>query len=314
MIARPLAAALRHGAAARHLHLRSRRTHTYTRTHTRTFRKQLPPLHALNGAFSSSEVSSAQSALGKRSPMFYVPVLSDAVARKEALVTLPEEESKHLKVIRVGEGTAVQLCDGRGRVVHGRVEVVGSKKEPARVRVERIETQVDVANNTNSPAWHVGVACGSLKGSRGDWMVEKCAEIGARSLTPLMTARSMRVGGKDRERYERLAVSVMKQSLQAWKMEVREACDLFEFLDGFGEGARVFVGAESAVGFGDVLREEREERVTDAVVLVGPEGDFTPEELDGLVERGVKPVGLGARRLRTETAAIVMLSTGMVMM
>jgi 16S rRNA (uracil1498-N3)-methyltransferase len=261
--------------------------------------------------------------------MFYVPDLATFLPSRPAPVSvaLPDDESKHAGVLRLAVGSPVQLCDGRGRVVQGKVDVVGSKKQPARVLVEGVEVVAPVT----STAWHVAVACGSLKGSRGDWLVEKCAEIGAATLTPVLTARSQRVGAKERERYERIAVSVMKQSLQAWKMDVCAPCGLFEYLDGLDAGraasatsatsatstTRVFVGAESAGGFGEVLCACREpsvdgRRVEKAVVLVGPEGDFTPEELEGLLARGVTPVGLGARRLRTETAAVVMLSAGIV--
>ena len=258
--------------------------------------------------------------------MFYVPDLATFLPSRPAPVSvaLPDDESKHAGVLRLAVGSPVQLCDGRGRVVQGKVDVVGSKKQPARVLVEVGEVGEVVAPVT-STAGHVAVACGSLKGSRGDWLVEKCAEIGAATLTPVLTARSQRVGAKERERYERIAVSVMKQSLQAWKMDVCAPCGLFEYLDGLDAGraasatstTRVFVGAESAGGFGEVLCAFREpsvdgRRVEKAVVLVGPEGDFTPEELEGLLARGVTPVGLGARRLRTETAAVVMLSAGIV--
>jgi 16S rRNA (uracil1498-N3)-methyltransferase len=261
--------------------------------------------------------------------MFYVPDLATFLPSRPAPVSvaLPDDESKHAGVLRLAVGSPVQLCDGRGRVVQGKVDVVGSKKQPARVLVEvgEVVEVVEVVAPVTSTAWHVAVACGSLKGSRGDWLVEKCAEIGAATLTPVLTARSQRVGAKERERYERIAVSVMKQSLQAWKMDVCAPCGLFEYLDGLDAGraasatsaTRVFVGAESAGGFGEVLCACREpsvdgRRVEKAVVLVGPEGDFTPEELEGLLARGVTPVGLGARRLRTETAAVVMLSAGIV--
>jgi len=261
--------------------------------------------------------------------MLYVPDLAAFLPSRSrpvpVSVALPEDESKHAGVLRLAVGSPVQLCDGRGRVVQGKVDVVGSKKQPARVLVEVVEV-VEVVSPASSTAWHVAVACGSLKGSRGDWLVEKCAEIGAATLTPVLTARSRRVGPKDQARYERIAVSVMKQSLQAWKMDVCAPCGLFEYLDGVDAGGdgraagttRVFVGAESAGGFGEVLCACRapgvdgRRRIEKAVVLVGPEGDFTPEELEGLLARGVTPVGLGARRLRTETAAVVMLSAGIV--
>ncbi len=255
--------------------------------------------------------------------MFYAPEMGTGVA-PGAVVVLSAEETKHATtVLRLKEGAVVQMCDGRGRVVAGVLEAVGGKRAGARVRVggsigEGGEVRVpNVVEEAGRVRFHMGVACGSLKGSRGDWLVEKCAEIGARRLTPLVTERGREVGLRERHaRYERLAVSVMKQSLQGWKMEVRDALGLFDFVDGLdvrgvggvGGTTQVFVGAESSTSsFGDVLAGLRgldateEGGIREVVILVGPEGDFTPEELDGLLEQGVTPVGVGEHRLRTET-------------
>lgn len=265
----------------------------------------------------NSSLGSSQASLGKRPPMFYAPDMG-AVVAPGAVVVLSAEETKHATtVLRLKEGAVVQLCDGRGAVVGGVLEAVGGKRAGARVRVEGgtaggRQTSAPGTTIDSGVRFHMGVACGSLKGSRGDWLVEKCAEIGARRMTPLVTARGREVGLRERHaRYERLAVSVMKQSLQGWKMEVGEAVGLFDFVDGLdvrGGGGKtlVFVGAESAASFGDVLAGLRGVAgagvgAREVVILVGPEGDFTPEELEGLLERGVMPVGVGEHRLRTET-------------
>ena len=265
--------------------------------------------------------------------MFYAPDMGAEMA-PGAVVVLSAEETKHATtVLRLKEGAVVQVCDGRGRVVDGELEAVGGKRAGARVRVGvnmnmeeggGVDTSdvVKGVSRDGKVRFHVGVACGSLKGSRGDWLVEKCAEIGARRLTPLVTVRGREVGLRERHgRYERLAVSVMKQSLQGWKMEVGEAVGLFDFIDrldlrGGGGAMQVFVGAESAAAFGDVLAglrgvdaegvdaegvDAEGDGVREVVILVGPEGDFTPEELEGLLARGVTPVGVGEHRLRTET-------------
>ena len=301
-----------------------------------------------------SSVVSSQVLLGKRAPMFYVPEVGGLGSLEGRYVELSMEETKHATmVLRLQEGAEVQLCDGRGTVVNGVVasvggrrgggKSVGGKRAQVRITTSTKNGTSDVMEKTGDVVFHVGVACGTLKGSRGDWMVEKCAEIGARRMTPLVTARGRGEGGEGRyARYERLAISVMKQSLQGWKMEVGDVCGLSEFLGGLldGEGRNgqggergerderqekkeheiqederrtvVFVGAESGDSFWEVLTGLNRKVVREVVILVGPEGDFTPDEMEGLLARGVRPVRVGSHRLRTETAAIVLLSAAKV--
>jgi 16S rRNA (uracil1498-N3)-methyltransferase len=240
-------------------------------------------------------------------------------------VMLNGDESRHARtVLRLADGSEVQLCDGNGVVVGGLVEfdtvaegngMRGKRKsrgksssgpQPVYIRIvgdPKVHTRTLIQ-------WHVAVACGSLKGGRSDWLIEKCAELGACRLTPILTERSPDIK-REAERWERLTVSVMKQSLQPFKMEICAPCQLGVFLESqsLGSGSQAFVGAEGASAtLGSALDKHGENKTTERVLIIGPEGDFSPEELEQMVEKGVIPVTMGNRRLRTETAAIAMLS------
>jgi len=274
----------------------------------------------------------------KRAPMFYYSHhkrgSGDGASlgkrlehyRRGDVITLSDEESRHAcMVLRLDEKSEMDICDGRGTVVRGSLlpAIVDSEMQDGNERGKKrrrnakkslsqngamvMVTADPVKHPVPAAEWHVAVACGSLKGGRGDWLVEKCAEIGALEFTPLLTERSPKLGGSDgagrEERWERLSVSVMKQSLQPYKMIVHEPCTIQEFLDSHN-GSEMYVGAEGAEPLRTVFDGNRNK----GTLLVGPEGDFTLEELEMIAEAGAHVVGLGQRRLRSETAAIVMLS------
>eukprot|EP00192_Tetraselmis_astigmatica_P024955 CAMPEP_0117652930 /NCGR_PEP_ID=MMETSP0804-20121206/2910_1 /TAXON_ID=1074897 /ORGANISM="Tetraselmis astigmatica, Strain CCMP880" /LENGTH=195 /DNA_ID=CAMNT_0005459051 /DNA_START=663 /DNA_END=1250 /DNA_ORIENTATION=+ len=169
--------------------------------------------------------------------------------------------------------------------------------------------------------WVVAAGCGSLKGGRSDWLVEKSCELGAFALQPLLTARSERMGAKrdkgeeggGREaRLERVALAATKQSLRAHGMEVRKSLGIAELAAAVEKAPVALLATAGAPGLFDVLRQQSQELTQhsgqECLLIIGPEGDFTDEELDCLKSAGALPVGLGENRLRTETAAIALLS------
>lgn len=240
-------------------------------------------------------------------------------------VMLSSDESRHARtVLRLAHGSDVKLCDGHGVVVAGQVEYDIPEVDlmPARGGKKRSRTKGSsgsqqhiyirvvedpIIHDMPEKQWHVAVACGSLKGGRADWLIEKCAEVGATRFTPLLTLRSPDMK-READRWERLAVSVMKQSLQPYKMEICAPCSLDVLLESCSDSC-AYVGAEGApVAFGSALENRMETSGKENVLIVGPEGDFTSEELEFMMGKGVTPVTMGNRRLRTETAAIAMLS------
>lgn len=218
---------------------------------------------------------------------FYAPDLSGLS------YTLPEDESKHaVRVLRLQPGDAVELIDGRGGVFGAEV----ADDNPKRCQL-RITREQQVARR----AYAVHVAVAPTKNlDRMEWLVEKATEIGIDRLSFLRCARSERRELK-LDRLERIAVSALKQSGQAWLPQLDELMDFGAFLATLdpattfiahlAEGERISLAQMAALGPG-------------CCVLIGPEGDFTPEEINQALARGIRPVTLGQTRLRTETAAL----------
>lgn len=208
---------------------------------------------------------------------------------------LPEEEAGHcLRVLRLGVGDEVMLTDGRGYFYRAVISAATGKRCQVRV-TETIEQE---------PFWrgHLHLALAPTKNmDRMEWLAEKATEIGFDELTFLNCRFSERKVIKT-ERVEKIVVSAVKQSLKARKPVVNEMTDFRRFMEREFTGqkfiAHCYEGEKPLLR--DVLRKDE-----DAVVLIGPEGDFSPEEVALAAEKGFQAVSLGKSRLRTETAALV---------
>jgi len=212
--------------------------------------------------------------------------------------TLPEDESKHaVRVLRLGAGDAVELLDGRG----GRYQAAVADANPKRCQL-RITAHEQVA--PRSYFTHVAVAP-TKNLDRMEWLVEKAVEVGVERISFLRCARSERRELK-LERLEKIAISALKQSGQTWLPQLDELTDFAAFLK----------EVEPVTSFIAHLEEgERTDLKQVAAlaprccVLIGPEGDFTPAEIEQALQLGIRPVTLGASRLRTETAALAAVFT-----
>ena len=198
------------------------------------------------------------------------------------------------------------------------------------------------------PEWHLVVACGGLKGGRADWLVEKSAELGAASLVPLKTERSPTVGpdrgdrkgnkgkgGRGRRdagnagddgdddddaflsgregRWSRVASAASKQCLRAHALRIAPPLAFDHLLERVRSADVALLAAAGAPPLRRVMEENaerfgKEKRNAGGLLLVGPEGDFTDEELARLAEAGAVAVGLGPLRLRVETAAVAIMA------
>ena len=220
--------------------------------------------------------------------LFYVPEID---RRQE----LPEEEAAHcVRVLRLSEGDEIMLTDGKGSFYKGRISAVGGKRCAFTVEERRAQ-----------PALWQGrlhLAMAPTKNmDRTEWMAEKATEIGFDELSFLQCRFSERKVIKT-ERIEKIVVSAMKQSLKARKPQVNEMMPFDRFVRQPFAGdkfiAHCYEGEKPLLK--DVLSP-----VADTLVLVGPEGDFSPEEVELALSCGFRPVSLGRSRLRTETAALV---------
>lgn len=212
---------------------------------------------------------------------------------------LPEEEAGHcLRVLRLGVGDEVMLADGKGCFYKAVISAATGKRCQVKV-LEKTEQQ---------PFWkgHLHLAMAPTKNmDRIEWFVEKATEIGFDELSFLNCRFSERKVIKT-ERIEKIVVSAMKQSLKAWKPVVNEMTDFGKFMQRDFTGqkfiAHCYEGEKSLLK--DVLRSGE-----DALVLIGPEGDFSREEVEKAEAMGFRAISLGQSRLRTETAALVAVHT-----
>lgn len=208
---------------------------------------------------------------------------------------LPEEEAAHcLRVLRLSLGDKITLTDGKGYFYEAQISVASAKR-----------CSVSILNKTFQPFYwrgHLHLAMAPTKNmDRTEWFAEKATEIGIDEISFLNCRFSERKVLKV-ERIEKIVVSAVKQSLKARKPQINEMTSFDKFVRQDFPGdkfiAHCYAGEKPLLK--DVLSNEK-----DTLVLVGPEGDFSPEEVELALSCGFRPVSLGMSRLRTETAALV---------
>lgn len=226
---------------------------------------------------------------------YFAPDLEDVSERLE----LGGEEVHHLaRAARHRPGDVVGLTNGRGLVVTARVESVA--------RDRAVLVVLDRFPGHGEPALSLTLGVGLIAPNRFEWLVEKAVEIGVVKIVPLSTDRSERRRGVRLERLRRIAVAATKQCQRAVVPEIVPPLRLEEFATSAGQ-YDVAVLAEPA-GKQDIASALRGAEVgaapRSALGLVGPEGGFSPAEVDLALSSGFVSVSLGSRRLRTETAAL----------
>lgn len=206
---------------------------------------------------------------------------------------LSDDEAHHARtVLRLQAGAHVGLLDGQGNTAVA--EILSTDKRRTEVRV------LSSANTGRERRNHIHLAVAPTKQmERFEWMLEKCTEIGVDRITPLLTDRTERARLR-RDRLERILIGAMKQSQRTWLPVLDETTTITDLLDGGISPQRWFGWCEGTrPALAACYRPDE-----DVVLFIGPEGDFTPDEAAQLIASGSAPVGLGAARLRTETAAV----------
>lgn len=225
--------------------------------------------------------------------IFYAPDI-------ERTLTLPESDSQHaVRVLRMMPGDPIEVIDGAGhrfscRLLdthskHAAVEIIGRHDMPL-----SWSQQITVAV---APTKHM---------DRMEWMVEKLTEIGVNRIVPLLSERSERKVIKT-ERLEKIAVSAMKQSLKSVLPIIDPLTPVNNFITECDTGQRFIAHCDN--GSPRNLLARAYHAFTPAAIMIGPEGDFTPAEVELALAQGWLPVTLGDNRLRTETAAVVACDT-----
>lgn len=219
--------------------------------------------------------------------LFYTPDISG----NEYLMS--PDESKHcVRVLRLQKDDIVQLIDGRG----GLFEAVIVSPDPKKTQL-RITNEIREYQKRNH---YLHIAVAPTKNiERLEWFLEKATEIGIDEITPIICERSERKEVK-KDRLERVITSAVKQSLKAYHPKLNEALKYKDFIKQVSGQCYI---AHCMDGEKNQLKEQisLHHRYT---VLIGPEGDFTPAELEAALNYQCKPISLGTSRLRTETAAL----------
>ena len=208
---------------------------------------------------------------------------------------LPQEEAGHcLRVLRMKEGDSLRITDGKGSFYNAVITAAQGKR--CMIHIESEERQ--------QPLWkghlHIALAPTKLM-DRNEWFVEKAVEIGVDEITFLKTEHSERDVIK-MERIEKIAVSAMKQSQKAALPVLNGMTAFRSFMDTDFKGDKYIAHCEPG---SKVLLQDAVVPGHDSLVIIGPEGDFSPAEIEMALKAGFKPVSLGPSRLRTETAALV---------
>lgn len=219
--------------------------------------------------------------------LFYCPDIDNSI------YTLNEEESKHcIRVLRMHAGDRFQITDGRGNLF----EVEITDEHPKRCSVRVIST----LSNYEAKDFFLHIAVAPTKNiSRFEWFLEKATEMGIHEISPIICDHSERKDVKT-SRLEKVIIAAIKQSLKAYLPKLNPSLSFSSFIKQDFKGQKFIAYCD-----GDHINlKDQYQLKEDVCILIGPEGDFSPEEVNLALKCGFKTISLGKSRLRTETAAI----------
>lgn len=221
--------------------------------------------------------------------IFYAPHHS-----KETSV-LDERESHHcIKVLRHRKSDKIIISDGQG----GLFEAVIEDPDPKACLVRITGTLED----KQARNYYLHLAVSPLKNpERFEWLLEKSVEIGVDEITPVICNNSEKKRLR-MERAEGIIISAMKQSLKSRKTILNKPADFTEFIK--SSGSEIKLIAHCSESYLKMTVREAYNNERSIIFMIGPEGDFTPGEIEAAIREGYIPVSLGKSRLRTETAGI----------
>lgn len=209
-------------------------------------------------------------------------------------ILCPDESRHAVKSLRLAAGDSILVGNGKGKLFTCAVKYAGR---------DSLSTTVTETVNIPPPRFRFDLAAAPVKNpARFEWFLEKATETGVHTITPVMTRRTERPRFKS-ERGERIMHAAGKQSKRAWLAELNPLTP-FEDVLGSTHGLKVIAHCDpnrTRRNFADLINETAADRV---LVLIGPEGDFTPEEIETAAAAGFVEADLGPNRLRTETAGV----------
>ncbi len=221
--------------------------------------------------------------------LFYVPNISGDD------FYLDEAESKHaVKVLRLGNGSRIQLTDGKGGFYTAEI----TDPHPKKCRLEIVEFKPQYGKRNYFT--HIAIAP-TKNNDRLEWFLEKATEIGIDEVSLILCENSERRTVK-KERLEKVAISAMKQSLKAYLPVVNDVTSFEAFIRNCNYSQKFIAHCRN-----EEIPHLKNEVIKDttAVILIGPEGDFSTSEVSQAKLHGFREISLGNARLRTETAGVV---------
>lgn len=236
--------------------------------------------------------------------LFYNPDITEFDGN-DALKTLSldKEESRHIvKVLRMKAGDTFKITNGKGSFFDA--EILFANPKNCEVKIIAEEKQEPLAYQL-----HLIIAPTKLN-DRYEWFLEKATEIGVTEITPIICDHSERKVIK-MERYEKILQSAMKQSLKAYLPVLNEAISFQDYINSqkHSEDLKFIAHCENVPdGSEQTYKKSLKSSLLPkkpVCILIGPEGDFSSQEITQAIKAGYKPVSLGESRLRTETAAVV---------
>jgi len=224
-------------------------------------------------------------------PFFYIEQTDGS-----GIVQLNEETSKHVvQVLRMKTDEQLRLTDGKGNLFT--CTIIDDHRKKCVVKI--IDT-----HHTPVPAKKITIAISLLKNNtRLEWFLEKATEIGVSAIIPIICTRTEKQHFRA-ERMKGILVSAMLQSQQTWLPELPEPVKFNTFIESALQSRKFIAHCEDEANKTELISKIDEE-VSSQLMLIGPEGDFTKEEIEGALKLGFIPVSLGNTRLRTETAGMV---------
>jgi 16S rRNA (uracil1498-N3)-methyltransferase len=222
--------------------------------------------------------------------LFYTPDIDAA----SSTYFLNEEESKHcVRVLRLQTGDEVRLIDGRGNFYTAAIADAHPKR--TQLRIVSIESDFHKRNH------YLHIAIAPTKNiERLEWFLEKATEIGIDQISLIICQRSERKEAKV-DRLNKIITAAIKQSIKAWHPVLNEPVPVNKLLSTPFDGQKFIAHCEPGDKF---TLKQALKPFGKYLILIGPEGDFTPKEISEALNNDFKPITLGESRLRTETAAL----------
>jgi 16S rRNA (uracil1498-N3)-methyltransferase len=228
-------------------------------------------------------------------PFFY----TETIPAAQSIVVLNEENSKHaVQVLRMQNAEQLRLTDGFGNLYTAEISDAHKKKCTVNILDRKFEA---------APAKQVSIAVSPVKNnSRFEWFLEKATEIGVTEIIPLICTRTEKQHFRH-DRMNGILISALLQSQQVWLPKLHEPMKYEKYVQSLqNKDVQKFIAhceEDQKTSLRDLLSTNQP--INQSTILVGPEGDFTKEEIALALQNNFAPVALGDTRLRTETAALV---------